>query len=228
MHIPRPSETEFELPPAGTFLAVCYRVIDLGTQATTWGAQHKILISWELAEEKMTDGRPFTISQRYTWSMHEKATLRKHLEAWRGVPFTDADFGVFDIKNIIGAGCILNIVHTEKGEKRFANVASVARMMKGMKAPLPVNETVYLALLPDRWSPDTFQKLSQNLQGAIMQSPQYQELAGERGRISASPPRNGGKPELEHVVEQRSGYKLSSMRQKDPLEEAFDEDPPGF
>ena len=35
--------------------------------------------------EQMSDGRPFTISKRYTWSTHEKATLRKDLEAWRGV-----------------------------------------------------------------------------------------------------------------------------------------------
>src|SRR6185295_11438565 len=107
MQIPRPNETEFELAPAGTHMAVCYRVIDLGTQSGTYmgkpKSQHKILVSWELPDEKMKDGRPFTIGQRYTWSMSEKATLRKHLEAWRGVPFTDADFGVdgFDVKNII-------------------------------------------------------------------------------------------------------------------------------
>ncbi len=42
-------------------------------------------------------------------------------------------------------------------------------------------------------------------------------------RVKAPPRRpaqNGGKPELKHVVEQRSGYQLSSMRPKDGIEEA--------
>jgi hypothetical protein len=142
-------------------------------------SQHKILVSWELPDEKMKDGRPFTIGQRYTWSMSEKATLRKHLEAWRGVPFTDADFGVdgFDIKDIIGKGCLLNIVHAESGDKTYANIASIARLMKGMQAPKPVNEMVYLWLHESRWEPSVFHKLTQGLQGVIMASPEYRELA---------------------------------------------------
>lgn len=96
MHLPQPSDAEFELAPAGTHIAVCYRVIDLGTQETTFKGevkhQHKILISWEIPDEKMKDGRPFTIGKRYTWSMSEKANLRNDLESWRG-KFTAADFG---------------------------------------------------------------------------------------------------------------------------------------
>jgi hypothetical protein len=37
----------------------------------------------------MKDGKAFSIHKKYTLSSHKKATLRKELEAWRGVPFSD-------------------------------------------------------------------------------------------------------------------------------------------
>ena len=98
MFIPNPSEGgSFTPVPAGSHLAVCYRIIDLGTQKVVFQNENKflrkVMVSWELPDEKMDDGRPFVISKRYTWSMHEKATLRKHLEAWRGKGFSEEDFG---------------------------------------------------------------------------------------------------------------------------------------
>jgi hypothetical protein len=194
MYLPPPTEGDFELTPAGTHLAVCYRVIDLGTQNTTYNGQpkfaHKILVSWELPDEHMKDGRPFTISQRYTWSMSEKATLRKHLESWRGAAFTEADFGPngFNIKNILGKGCVLTVTHSEKGEKHYANIAGIGKLMKGMAAPTPKNETVYLWLNPGLFSPELFHKLSQGLQTTIMQSPEYLEVTGAKDSYPEPPP----------------------------------------
>lgn len=185
MHLPAPNERDFELPPAGTHLAVCYRIIDLGTQDSSFNGQtkrqHKILISWELPDEKMSDGRPFTISQRYTWSMSEKAALRRDLESWRGKPFTEADFGTngFDIRNILGVGCLLTVVHTEKSGKHYANINSIARLMKGMQTPAPVNDQAYLWINVERWAADVFHKLGQGLQGVIMKSPEYAAMLRE-------------------------------------------------
>ena len=196
MYLPPPNETDFELPPAGTHLAVCYRVIDLGTQTGSYmgqpKTQHKVLISWELSDELMKDNRPFTISQRYTWSMSEKATLRKHLESWRGAAFTEADFGPqgFNIKNIIGKGCLLTITHAEKGDKHYANIAAVGKLMKGMQAPPLKNETLYLWLNPGLWSAELFHKLSQNLQGVVMQSPEYRDVTGAHSD-NDPPPHDG-------------------------------------
>src|SRR6185437_10356989 len=175
MYVPAPNDRQFELPPAGTHMATCYRVIDLGTQSSTWNGQakrqHKILISWELPDELMSDGRPFTIGQRYTWSMSEKAALRRDLESWRGIPFTDKDFGTggFDIMNIVGKSCLLNSVQVEKSLKQYANIASISRLMKGQKGPeKPTNEPIYLWLHRERWDPAVFGKLSDGLKGLIM------------------------------------------------------------
>lgn len=186
MYLPKPTEGDFELPPAGTFMAICYRVIDLGTQDTTYKGQakkqHKILLSWELPDEKMKDGRPFTISQRYTWSMSEKASLRRDLESWRGKPFTDADFGDggFDIRKLLGVPCLLTIVHTD-GEKKYANIKSISGLLRGMTAPTLANEAVFLGLTEELWDSDVFYKLSENLQTTIKSSPEYGEIVNGGG-----------------------------------------------
>jgi len=181
MYLPAPSGNEFELAPAGTHLAVCYRVIDLGTQKSTYNGkekeQHKILISWELADEMMTDGKPFIIGQRYTWSMSEKATLRKHLESWRGAAFQDKDFAGppngFNIRNILGKGCILTIAHKEEGDRTYANITGIGKLMKGMTSPMPTNTQMFLWLETGLWDMNTFNILGDGLKKIIMQAPEY-------------------------------------------------------
>lgn len=194
MYLPAPTERDFELPPAGTHLAVCYRVIDLGTQDSSYQGQtkkqHKVLLSWELPDEKMSDGRPFTISQRYTWSMSEKAALRRDLESWRGKPFTEADFGEhgFDIRNILGVGCLLTVVHVGKNGKTYANISSIGRLMKGMQTPPLTNPQAYLWISTERWDADVFSKLSQGLQATIIKSPEYALMVREFDHGGDHPP----------------------------------------
>jgi hypothetical protein len=183
MHLPIPSEGgEFAPPPAGAFAAICHRFIDLGTQTTTFNnetkRQRKVMLTWELTDpdERMEDGRPWTISQRYTWSMHEKSTLRKTLESWRGKSFEESDFGPggFDVRKLLGAPCLLSLVHAEKGDKTYTNISAVTKLPKGMQPGTQVNESVYFSL--DDYDSATFHKLSESLQNTIKQSPEYQAL----------------------------------------------------
>lgn len=180
MFLPKPNEKEFETSPAGTFAARCYRFVDLGTQpkeylgTTTY--KRMVGISWELPDELMKDQRPFSIYQRYVWSMSEKSTLRKHLENWRGAKFQESDFGEggFDTRKLIGVPCMLSIVHAAKGDKTYANIASVSRLMKGFECPPAVNETLYFSL--DDFEQGVFDKLSQGMRETIMRSPEYIKL----------------------------------------------------
>lgn len=185
MHLPKPNDSgDFTPPPPGIHPAICYRFIDLGTQQTIYQGlakqQRKVLLSWEITDPdvRMDDGRPFTISQRYTWSMSEKATLRKTLESWRGKPFADSDFGPdgFDTRNLIGAPCMLSIMHVSKDGKTYANISAVTRLPKQMSAGELVNEQVYLSLEPDEFDPVTLAALSDTLQATIKASPEYQAL----------------------------------------------------
>lgn len=180
MHLPKPSDGgDFTPPPAGVFSAICYRFIDLGTQSSTWEGkskrQHKIMLSWEITDtdERMEDGKPWTISQRFTWSMSDRANLRKTLESWRGKPFEESDFGEggFDAKNLVGAPCLLSIIHENKDGKTYANISSVTKLPKAMPAGTLVNEKVYFSL--SDFDAEVFGKFSDSLQDTIKASPEY-------------------------------------------------------
>lgn len=195
MYLPKPTEGgDFTPPPTGAWPAICYRFIDLGTQTSNFNGetkhQRKVMLSWELTdpEIRMDDGRPFTISNRYTWSMHEKSTLRKTLESWRGVAFTDADFGEggFDTKKLLGAPCLLSVVQVDKNDKTFANISAIMKLPKGVQPGDLVNESVYFSL--DEFDRDTFGKLSESLQNIIKASPEYQSLDRPRQSDSYMPP----------------------------------------
>lgn len=190
--LPKPEGGDFTPPPAGAFPAICYRVIDLGTQTSSFNGeekpQHKILIGWELKGEEtiMDDGQPMSIHQRYTWSMFENATLRKHLEGWRGAKFTERDFGPggFDVRNLLGKACLLSIVRNTKGERTYANIQAITKLPKGMVAGSLINNPVYLWLSSEGFNQGVFDALSDGLKRTIEKSPEYQ-------RLKANPVGNG-------------------------------------
>lgn len=155
----------FELAPAGVHAAVCTRVIDLGLQLSPmYGkALHKIMIGFEISE-KMSDGRPFLISARYTLSLGIKATLRKDLESWRGRAFTKEELDGFDLAKVLGAPCMLNIVHSEDG--KYSNIKSIIPMPRGMPAIKPVGELLYFSIAD--WDDAVFNKLSDKLREKIL------------------------------------------------------------
>ena len=182
MKLPKPADGgNYDPCPPGNHLAICYSVVDMGTQSAEFSGetkvQRKIRISWEISQERMGDGRPFSLSRTYTLSGHEKSTLRKHLDSWRGRRFSEEDFEKFDIKALIGKGCMLNVVHNESGDKIYANVDAVAALPKGMAVSEPENDVLYFSLDPDEFSMDTFAKLHEKTQEKIQASPEWAALA---------------------------------------------------
>ena len=163
---------EFETVPAGVYTALCYRVIDLGTQTTEFAGEvkegHKVMISWELFGEgaRMTDGRPFSVHKQYKISLHEKSTLRKDLEAWRGKKFTKEELEGFDVSNVLGTACMMQVVLSEDG--KFANVGSI---MATKEKPTGENELV-LFIIDDKKTHGVWDKLSRTLQEKILSSPE--------------------------------------------------------
>jgi hypothetical protein len=142
------------LPEAGTTQAVCCAVWDLGLQLSTFknedGSdkyQHKIIIAWEIAEkinvpESEYHGKPYMLTKKYTLSLGEKANLRKDLESWRGVPFTQAELdNGFDIEKLYGINCLLGIKHeADKNDasKVYANITAILPPMKGTEKIVPL------------------------------------------------------------------------------------------
>jgi len=170
---------DFENPPAGSHAAVCVKVIDIGTQPSSYQGKpaepkRKLRIFWELAET-MADGRPFLAMQKYTASLHKKAALRRDVESWTGIKLTDAQIEGFSPRILLGKPCLLGLVESDDGN--YVNVKSIMKLPKEMAAPKPVGELIYFDL--DNFDAQVFSKFSEKTKATIMQSPEYQRLNTE-------------------------------------------------
>lgn len=121
--------------PDGQHIAVCCDVQDLGVLEVTYRnetkKQRKIVVWFQFGQVD-DDGNRYLIGQRFTLSMHEKANLRKFLEAWRGKPYTEdqARAGV-DVENMIGVPVLLQ---TALNDRDYANITAIMRLPKDMPA----------------------------------------------------------------------------------------------
>lgn len=182
MFLPTPTASaDFELPPAGgPYVAICTRFIDLGTQYSEHynKSARKVMIGWELADMADSQGRPYSIAKRYSWSMHEKSQLRKDLEAWRGKPFVASDFGPggFNAAKLLGKACQMMIDHTQNGERTYANVKTIMALGRGQQAPEPVSTLEYLSLDPAEFNRAIYNNLSDGLKRIIAESPEAKAL----------------------------------------------------
>ena len=136
--------SNFQPCPVGVHQACCVDVIDHGLVEVTWQGktkqQHKVSIVWQV-EELMEAGEPFQVRSRYTLTLSEKGRLRPDLESWRGRAFTPDELRGFDLENLIGVNCLLNVTHAHNNEKTYANVSAVMPLRKGMAKLGPVNYT---------------------------------------------------------------------------------------
>ena len=130
---------DYELIDAGLHAGICTRVVPLGVHDTDYGKKEKLVIIFELAE-KMSDGRPFMLSKIYTASTNEKANLRKDLNTWRGVAMTDAEAAAFDTDVIVGKPAYINVVHSQRDGKTYANIGGILRLPKGIEPPVSTEQ----------------------------------------------------------------------------------------
>jgi hypothetical protein len=149
--------------------------------------QRKVMFGWEIHGEDdngapllTEEGKPMAVFKNYTLSWNEAATLRKDLQAWRGQPWTDKEASRFDLKNVLGQWCMLNILHRpgNKDGKIFANVAGISPVpgfLKKQGLPEGHNELQMFRLGDPDW--ELFETFSKGLKAKIESSPEYKALA---------------------------------------------------
>lgn len=174
---------DFQQPPEDTHVAVCIRLIDLGTQNEEYLGKKKqveqLMIGWELPNALMDDGRPFMVSRIYTKSLNEKANLRSDLENWRGKDFTEEELKGFDERKLLGKACLLQIIHKKKqGGGTTAKVSAVMKLPAGTTPPAPKNELLHFSLEPEHFKPELYEKLTEWTRKKIALSPEYAERVG--------------------------------------------------
>lgn len=181
---------DYENCPAGVHPAWCVSVIDLGTQnSDLYGAKKKVWIMFETPGEHMSDGRPFGVSNFYTASLNEKATLRHDLESWRGRPFTKEELADFDLKNILGKSCLINVMHNDRGR---AEIAGIMPLPKGMPIPARINELMSFDV--NAFDFKIFEKIPEGIQKLIKRSQEYLQDMGHSVPPSSGQPTDADIP----------------------------------
>lgn len=165
--------------PAGSHAARLYSIVDLGTQETNFQGeakvQRKLRLTWEVPEERAEfDGqdKPLAIGKEFTFSLHEKATLRKAVEGMLGRTLTDADARKLDIETLLGSTCLLSVV-LGKGQdgQEYPKISGFGPLMKGMVVKPAENKPV-LYSVRDREN-EVFATLPQFLQEKIRASREF-------------------------------------------------------
>lgn len=185
MLIARATQTStFKPVPPGSHLARCYRIIDLGTQKTTFNGESKfikkVMFQFEVHSEdddgplKTDKGEPMSISKNYTLSLSDKAVLRADLEAWRGREFTREELQGFELKNVLGAWCLITVTRaTGNDGKEYTNITGVSPVPKSMKQnlPTPFNQVgIFYIDDPDM---EMFETLSERIRQKITETPEW-------------------------------------------------------
>jgi hypothetical protein len=185
MILSKPVEGSYKQIPAGTYLARCYRFVDMGTQTAQYDGEttrrHVVMIQWEIHGDD-ADGsplvtnknEPMSISKNYTASMNENSSLRKHLRAWRGRDFTAEEEKGFRMENILGQWCMLTVEENPGSNGRmYTNVSSVSPVHATLKKNLPQGyNPVEFFSLSDR-NMAVFDKLSDRIKEKIQSAPEW-------------------------------------------------------
>ena len=195
------SGSSFEPAPIGSHVAICYGMIELGTQPSVYKGQpkqqKKVRLMFELCNELkeiQTDNgviqKPLIVFREFGKSMHEKAGLRLFLENWRGKKFTEAETKKFDITVLLGKSCVLTIQHDDTSGTTFANISSAAPLMKGMNEPTLYNKITCLSFEAFDW--EVYNGLSEKTKDKIALSPEYgrlqSDMAAQNRNVSTALP----------------------------------------
>ena len=178
----------FEQAPAGTHVARCYKLIDIGTTLQEFQGEqkkrHQIIVGWELPNELMASGefagQPFTASSFYTLSLHEKAKLRHDLTNWRGRDFTEDELKGFDLKNVLGKPCMISLTINDKGR---TNVSAIMALPKGATVPDAINPITYFSF--DEYNESVFESFSDKMKEMIAKSDEYRAIQSPGSQSSA-------------------------------------------
>jgi len=174
--------TSFPQIPVGMHNARCVRVIDLGTQKQEFSGEvsykRQVLVIWEVPEQVHND-EPMTISKFYTLSLHEKSNLGADLSSWRSRAFTEQEKKGFDLINVLGVPCTLNVIEGNNGRSKVANVLPLASKEELAEQ---YHEDVYFEIEDyQTGNRETFNQLSEGIRNIILRSKELEGTSVDMG-----------------------------------------------
>lgn len=203
------------LPKAGIQLAVCYGIIELGTQTKQFAGkppttQPLVQFMFELPHtshvfDQNKGPQPLALFQEYSLTDTERSKLPKVLKSWGGMEKTPKVTTEL-IKKYLGQPCMITVELTAPNAQgvQYANIQGgglgITQRMKEFPVPenYPRNERLFLDL--DNFDWVTFLKLAPFLQEKIKQCkewpsivakyPMPAHLAQQTGQQHVAPPQN--------------------------------------
>ena len=174
---------DFKVLDEGTHLAICNAVVDIGLQNTVWDSQQEnVWLRFEVPAERIQyikDGaeidEPMSIWTRYNKTLNKKATLRKDLDAWRGRNFSEDELQGFDLFNLVGKPCLITVVHNQSGDRIYANISAIAKVMKDQE--ISGQELESICFSPN--DTDQYENVPEWLQEKFDNRVELEELAEE-------------------------------------------------
>jgi hypothetical protein len=141
-----------------------------------------IMINWEIHGEDdagnplvTSKGEPMSMSKNYSNNLAPKSSLRQDLSSWRGRDFTPLELKGFELKNLLGAWCMLTVITSiGKDNKEYTNVDSVNPVPAAIKAAgLPVGFSKPEIFFLDEPDMAIFSKFTDRLKAKIMATPEW-------------------------------------------------------
>jgi hypothetical protein len=173
-----PKSPPRETAPAGSHDAICFQLVDLGTQIGPYRAKRQIYISWELPEELTSKGKPFVVGRFYNLVANAKGALKQDVESWFGRTIEEDEFCELDLAHeLIGRTCTIGIVNEALADgKTKATITSIMLPRKGLpKTTQPMNDPMSFSL-EEPLNRDAYAALPEWLRNIIARSTEYQQL----------------------------------------------------
>lgn len=160
----------------GVYTAISSAIVDLGLQKNEKfdKTQRKFMMIWTILNETIEvngEQLPRQLSKEYSFSLHEKSTLRKDLQAWRGKAFTEEELRGFNILNVLNVPCQLQVLLEEKNGKSYNNIASIMALPKGTEVDRLDNTYYFDIETTDSWK--NWTKIPQWIQDRIKKAINY-------------------------------------------------------
>ncbi len=168
------------IPPLepDVYIAVCTMVIDIGQQYSESfkKVENKLLIAFDIPDVLIEiDGemKPRQLSRRYTYSSNPKGNLYKLLCSWLNKKFSEDDVREFEMFNLLGRGCQVQVTVSEDG--KYNRIENVMALPRGMKAPISSNPSYTYDIDEDGFSGEKWDSLPEWVRNIIEKSEQYQQ-----------------------------------------------------
>lgn len=165
----------------GVYYGICSAIIDLGIQKNEMynNESRKLMIQWTIVgQEVEINGEKVArvMHKQYSFSLNQKSTLRKDLEAWRGKEFTEEELNGFDLNNILNIPCQLQIIEKERvGKNNVNTIGGIMSIPKTAKVDKLPKDNLIVLDLEDASTFKNYTKIASWIQDTIKRAKNYQE-----------------------------------------------------